>query len=55
LDPDRSGNWYVDTVAMYTWLDGDSHSDRGVKLDNHGHALTLSAEAGYPFPWQAPG
>jgi outer membrane autotransporter protein len=44
------GNWYVDTVAMYTWLDGDSHSDRGVKLDNHGHALTLSAEAGYPFP-----
>lgn len=41
--------WYVDTVAMYTWLDGDSHSDRGLKIDNHGHALTLSAEAGYPF------
>ncbi|VVP68860.1 hypothetical protein PS918_00815 [Pseudomonas fluorescens] len=40
---------YVDTVAMYTWLDGDSHSDRGLKIDNHGHALTLSAEAGYPL------
>ncbi|MBV6822973.1 autotransporter outer membrane beta-barrel domain-containing protein [Pseudomonas sp. PD9R] len=39
---------YVDTVAMYTWLDGDSHSDRGIKLDNQGHVVTLSAEAGYP-------
>ncbi|WP_449105402.1 autotransporter family protein [Pseudomonas mohnii] len=42
--------WYIDTVAMYTWLDGDSHSERGLKLDNEGHAVTLSAEAGYPFP-----
>lgn len=42
--------WYVDTVAMYTWLDGDSHSDRGLKLDSNGHVLTLSAEAGYPYP-----
>lgn len=42
-------NWYVDTVAMYTWLDGDSHSDRGLKIDNKGHAVTLSAEAGYPL------
>lgn len=42
--------WYFDTVAMYTWLDGDSHSDRGLKIDNKGHAVTLSAEAGYPFP-----
>ena len=41
--------WYFDTVAMYTWLDGDSHSDRGLKIDNKGHAVTLSAEAGYPF------
>lgn len=46
---DASG-WYVDTVAMYTWLDGDSHSERGLKLDNKGHVVTLSAEAGYPFP-----
>ncbi|MGH8385972.1 MAG: autotransporter outer membrane beta-barrel domain-containing protein [Pseudomonas sp.] len=43
------GNAYLDAVAMYTWLDGDSHSDRGLKIDNHGHAVTLSAEAGYPF------
>ncbi|WP_419710719.1 autotransporter outer membrane beta-barrel domain-containing protein [Pseudomonas sp. NFX224] len=43
------GNAYVDAVAMYTWLDGDSHSDRGLKLDNDGHALSLSLEAGYPF------
>lgn len=40
---------YVDTVVMGTRFDGDNHSDRGVKLDNRGHALTLSAEAGYPF------
>ncbi|MFJ2689267.1 autotransporter outer membrane beta-barrel domain-containing protein [Pseudomonas sp. NPDC087336] len=40
--------WYVDTVAMYTWLNGDSHSDRGLKIDNDGHATTLSVEAGYP-------
>jgi outer membrane autotransporter protein len=42
--------WYVDTVVMGTRFDGDNHSDRGVKLDNRGHALTLSAEAGYPLP-----
>lgn len=42
--------WYFDTVAMYTWLDGDSHSDRGLKIDNEGHVVTLSAEGGYPFP-----
>ncbi|KPG94789.1 autotransporter family protein [Pseudomonas sp. RIT-PI-r] len=42
--------WYVDTVVMGTRFDGDNHSDRGVKLDNRGHALTLSAEAGFPLP-----
>ena len=41
---------YLDTVVMGTRFDGDNHSVRGVKLDNRGHALTLSAEAGYPFP-----
>lgn len=40
--------WYLDTVAMYTWLNGDSHSERGLKIDNDGHAMTLSVEAGYP-------
>ena len=34
---------------MGTRLDGDSHSERGLKLDNRGHALTVSAEAGYPI------
>lgn len=41
--------WYVDTVAMGTRLDGSSHSDRGLKLDNQGHVLSLSVEAGYPI------
>lgn len=41
--------WYVDLVAMGTRLDGDNKSDRGVKMDIEGHALTLSAEAGYPI------
>lgn len=40
--------WYVDLVAMGTRLDGDNKSDRGVKMDTKGHALALSAEAGYP-------
>lgn len=40
--------WYLDTVAMYTWLNGDSHSERSLKIDNDGHAMTLSVEAGYP-------
>ncbi|MFJ2485312.1 autotransporter outer membrane beta-barrel domain-containing protein [Pseudomonas sp. NPDC087639] len=42
--------WYIDTVVMGTRFDGDNHSDRGVKLDNRGHALTVSAETGYPLP-----
>ncbi len=44
-----SKGWYVDTVVMGTRLDGDNRSERGLKLDNRGHALTLSAEAGYPM------
>lgn len=40
---------YIDTVVMGTRFDGDSRSDRGLKLDNRGHALTLSIETGYPF------
>jgi outer membrane autotransporter protein len=44
-----SQGWYVDTVVMGTRLDGDNRSERGLKLDNRGHALTLSAEAGYPL------
>ncbi|MDR6959436.1 outer membrane autotransporter protein [Pseudomonas brassicacearum] len=45
---DPSGG-YVDAVVMGTRLDGDNRSERGVEIDNRGHALTLSAEAGYPF------
>ncbi|MBK5354261.1 autotransporter outer membrane beta-barrel domain-containing protein [Pseudomonas sp. TH41] len=41
--------WYVDTVVMGTRLDGNSHSERGLKLDTRGHALTVSAETGYPY------
>ncbi|MCG6575763.1 autotransporter outer membrane beta-barrel domain-containing protein [Pseudomonas sp. AF32] len=40
---------YVDAVVMGTRLNGDNRSERGLKIDNRGHALTLSAEAGYPF------
>ncbi|WP_349969285.1 autotransporter outer membrane beta-barrel domain-containing protein [Pseudomonas caspiana] len=45
--------WYVDAVAMGTRLDGYSRSDRGVRIDTEGHALTLSVEAGYPIPLAA--
>lgn len=41
--------WYVDLVAMGSRLDGDNKSDRDVRMDNKGHALALSAEAGYPI------
>ncbi|QXH78827.1 autotransporter family protein [Pseudomonas salmasensis] len=41
--------WYVDLVAMGTRLEGNNKSDRGLKMDTKGHALALSAEAGYPL------
>lgn len=41
--------WYLDLVAMGTRLEGDNKSDRDVKMDSKGHALALSAEAGYPI------
>jgi len=41
---------YLDTVAMYTRLNGDNHSQSGLKIDNEGHVTTLSAEVGYPIP-----
>ncbi|KFE56459.1 autotransporter [Pseudomonas syringae] len=40
--------WYFDAVAMGTRLDGYSRSDRGVRIDTEGHAVTVSVEAGYP-------
>lgn len=42
--------WYLDAVAMWSRLDGDNRSDRGVKMDTEGHAVALSVEAGYPIP-----
>lgn len=45
---DRKGA-YLDTVAMYTRLDGESRSERGLKIDNKGHVVSLSAEVGYPI------
>lgn len=47
VDP-RGG--YLDAVAMGTRLSGSNRSDRGVKLDTEGHAVTLSLESGYPLP-----
>ena len=40
---------YLDLVAMHTWLDGDSRSERGLEIDNDGHVTTFSAEVGQPF------
>ena len=40
---------YVDVVAMSTRLDGRTRSERGVKLDLDGHAVSLSLETGYPI------
>jgi outer membrane autotransporter protein len=34
---------------MWSRLDGDNSSERGVKMDTKGDAVTLSAEAGYPI------
>ncbi len=45
--------WYVDAVAMGTRLDGYSRSDRGVRIDTEGRALSLSLEAGNPIPVSA--
>ena len=40
---------YLDVVAMGTRFDGRSRSERGVKLDLDGHAVSVSLEAGYPI------
>ena len=43
------GGWYLDTVLMHSWLDGEPRSYRGVGLDLEGHATTASLEGGYPL------
>ncbi|WP_095194121.1 autotransporter outer membrane beta-barrel domain-containing protein [Pseudomonas sp. Irchel 3A7] len=40
---------YIDSVLMWTDLDINSESNRGIKLNTRGHATTLSLEAGYPL------
>ncbi|WP_268801124.1 autotransporter family protein [Pseudomonas huanghezhanensis] len=40
---------YLDAVVMGTRLDGYSRSNRGLRIDTKGHALSLSLEAGYPI------
>ncbi|WMT92883.1 autotransporter outer membrane beta-barrel domain-containing protein [Pelagibacterium sp. H642] len=46
VDPE---GWYLDAVAMVSWLHGEAVSDRGIGADIWGHALLASLEAGYPF------
>ncbi len=41
--------WYVDAVLMHSWLDGYGRSDRGVRGDLGGGAVTASLEGGYPI------
>lgn len=45
-----ASGWYLDSVLMHTWLNGDTASVRGVATDEGGTALTGSLEAGYPIP-----
>lgn len=44
---------YLDLVLMGTRFNGSNESDRGVKMDTHGHNVTASAEVGWPFAWVA--
>ncbi|WP_315831791.1 autotransporter outer membrane beta-barrel domain-containing protein [Bradyrhizobium prioriisuperbiae] len=42
-------NWYVDAVAMTTWLNGHSRSINGVGARVDGTLVTTSLESGYPI------
>jgi len=44
----RNG-WYVDAVAMYTWLNANAASDRRIGAKSNGSAVTASLEGGAPF------
>ncbi|CAA0090832.1 Uncharacterised protein [Starkeya nomas] len=41
--------WYLDAVAMYTWLGGSTSSIQGVGIDTDGNAIVASLEGGVPF------
>jgi len=42
-----SNGWYVDAVAMHTWISGDATSSRGIGADIDGKAILASIEGGY--------
>jgi outer membrane autotransporter protein len=41
--------WYLDGVAMHTWLDGNASSIEGIRVPLSGDAVTASLEGGMPF------
>ena len=44
-----ASGWYVDAIAMVTWLNGDATSNRGIGADLGGNVFAASLEGGYPF------
>ncbi len=44
-----ANGWYLDTVAKYGWLNGDSQSNRGISSDIDGTTFAVSMETGMPF------
>jgi autotransporter family porin len=42
--------WYLDAVAMATWLDGSASSNLGVGADISGNSYLASLEGGYALP-----
>jgi autotransporter family porin len=41
--------WYLDAVAMQTWLSGDTVSVQDLGIDLSGDGFTASLEGGYPI------
>jgi len=44
-----SSGWYLDAVALHTWLSGDAASDRGFGAKSAGTVFAASLEGGYPL------
>jgi autotransporter family porin len=42
--------WYVDAIAMHTWLGGAATSDRNIGANVDGSVFAASIEGGYPVP-----
>lgn len=45
--------WYIDAVAMQSWLDGAARSQDGTRGDLSGDSTTASLEGGYPMLFAA--